>query len=157
MTIIKTTYESPLTSDQLTYFNAMRTSAAVSAVLRLYDENWPADLTPWQSLCSRVLALFGRKYRLPDFPEHVTVVWTQTPMANHPGVTGLFVPTATVRVRPYLRIHQTALAHELLHMCLLARRGTADPDHLGDLYKGWTQAHEDLVLRADALLKVRGL
>jgi hypothetical protein len=157
VTTVKTEYETPLTADQLSYFNAMRTEAAVSAVLRLYEANWPADLTAWQRFLARVFGFLRIAYRDPPFPETVTVVWTPSPMTSHPGVTGLFVAPHTVRVRPYQRIHHTALAHELMHMCLLARRGTTDPDHLGAYYKGWTQAHGDLVLRADALLKVRGL
>jgi hypothetical protein len=133
------------------------TRQAVHAILALYDANWPRNLTAWQSFIARFLSCSGVRYRFPDFPGLVTVVWTLDPMPRHPGVTGVFVAPAEVRVRPSARLSETALSHELMHLALLARRGTADPDHLGSYYRGWTQAHEDLVYRADTMLKTRGL
>lgn len=51
-------------------------------------------------------------------------------------------------------LYKTSFAHELVHVALKTRNGSADPDHLGDKYEGWTQEHNDLIREVNHVLKV---
>lgn len=55
------------------------------------------------------------------------------------------------------KISQSALFHELVHLALLARYGTADPDHEGAKYRGWTKAHSVMIIEAKQMLRAFGL
>ena len=55
------------------------------------------------------------------------------------------------------RISQSALFHELVHMALRARNGTADPDHEGTKYRGWTAAHSVMIIEAKQMLRAFNL
>jgi hypothetical protein len=48
---------------------------------------------------------------------------------------------------------KTSLVHELTHIALMATTGTADPDHLGDKYPGWTEEHSGLIDFVNLLLQ----
>tara|TARA_R100000008_G_scaffold58478_1_gene36307 strand:- start:39 stop:644 length:606 start_codon:yes stop_codon:yes gene_type:complete len=50
------------------------------------------------------------------------------------------------------KISQSALFHELVHMALRAKNGTADPDHEGAKYRGWTRAHTHMIIEAKQML-----
>ena len=50
------------------------------------------------------------------------------------------------------RISQSALFHELVHMALRAKFGTADPDHEGSKYRGWTRAHSVMIIESKQML-----
>ena len=51
------------------------------------------------------------------------------------------------------RISQSALFHELVHMSLRAKHGTADPDHEGTKYRGWTSAHSAMIVESKQMLR----
>jgi len=55
------------------------------------------------------------------------------------------------------RISQSALFHELVHLALRAKNGTADPDHEGTKYRGWTRAHSVMIVEAKQMLHAFGL
>ena len=55
------------------------------------------------------------------------------------------------------RISQSALFHELVHLALRAKYGTADPDHEGPKYRGWTPAHSVMIIEAKQMLRAFGL
>ena len=55
------------------------------------------------------------------------------------------------------KISQSALFHELVHMSLRAKNGTADPDHEGSKYRGWTSAHTHMIIEAKQMLRAFGL
>jgi len=55
------------------------------------------------------------------------------------------------------RISQSALFHELVHMALRAKHGTADPDHEGPKYRGWTPAHSVMIIEAKQMLRAFNL
>jgi hypothetical protein len=55
------------------------------------------------------------------------------------------------------KISRSALFHELVHLALLAKNGTADPDHEGPKYKGWTYAHTLMIDEAKQMLVAFGL
>ena len=50
------------------------------------------------------------------------------------------------------KISQSALFHELVHLALRAKLGTADPDHEGSKYRGWTVAHSVMIIEAKQML-----
>ncbi len=51
-----------------------------------------------------------------------------------------------------IRLHKTALVHELVHASLMALLGHGDADHLGDKYEGWTKEHSKLIHEVNDLL-----
>jgi hypothetical protein len=55
------------------------------------------------------------------------------------------------------KISRSALFHELVHLALKAKNGTADPDHEGPKYKGWTYAHTLMIDEAKEMLAAFGL
>ena len=55
------------------------------------------------------------------------------------------------------KISQSALIHELVHLALKAKNGTADPDHEGGKYRGWTYAHSVMIDEAKQMLRAFGL
>jgi len=55
------------------------------------------------------------------------------------------------------KISQSALFHELVHLALRAKNGTADPDHEGSKYRGWTGAHSVMIIEAKQMLRAFGL
>ena len=55
------------------------------------------------------------------------------------------------------KISQSALFHELVHLSLRAKNGTADPDHEGSKYRGWTSAHSNMIIEAKQMLRAFGL
>ena len=55
------------------------------------------------------------------------------------------------------RISESALFHELVHLALRAKYGTADPDHEGTKYRGWTPAHSAMIIEAKQMLRAFGL
>ena len=55
------------------------------------------------------------------------------------------------------KISQSALFHELVHLALRAKNGTADPDHEGSKYRGWTYAHSIMIIEAKQMLRAFGL
>jgi len=55
------------------------------------------------------------------------------------------------------KLYKTSFAHELVHASLMALNGQADPDHLGNKYKGWTLKHSQLIDRVNAELLFLGL
>ena len=50
------------------------------------------------------------------------------------------------------KISQSALIHELVHLALRAKNGTADPDHEGLKYRGWTSAHSVMIIESKQML-----
>jgi hypothetical protein len=55
------------------------------------------------------------------------------------------------------KISRSALIHELVHLALRAKNGTADPDHEGTKYRGWTYAHSLMINEAKQMLSAFGL
>jgi len=55
------------------------------------------------------------------------------------------------------RISQSALFHELVHLALRAKYGTADPDHEGSKYRGWTPAHSVMIVETKQMLRAFNL
>lgn len=55
------------------------------------------------------------------------------------------------------KISQSALFHELVHLALRARNGTADPDHEGTKYRGWTAGHSVMIIEAKQMLRAFNL
>jgi len=55
------------------------------------------------------------------------------------------------------RMSQSALFHELVHMALRAKYGSADPDHEGLKYRGWTPAHSVMIIEAKQMLRAFNL
>lgn len=55
------------------------------------------------------------------------------------------------------RISQSALFHELVHLALRAKYGTADPDHEGSKYRGWTPAHSAMIVESKQMLSAFNL
>ena len=55
------------------------------------------------------------------------------------------------------RISQSALFHELVHLALRAKYGTADPDHEGPKYHGWSPAHSAMIVETKQMLRAFGL
>ena len=55
------------------------------------------------------------------------------------------------------KISQSALFHELVHMALRAKNGTADPDHEGTKYRGWTQMHSVMIIESKQMLRAFNL
>jgi len=51
------------------------------------------------------------------------------------------------------RISESALIHELVHLALRAKNGTADPDHEGFKYRGWTPAHTRMIIESKQMLR----
>ena len=55
------------------------------------------------------------------------------------------------------RISRSALFHELVHLALRAKYGTADPDHEGPKYRGWTPAHSAMIIETKQMLRAFNL
>jgi len=55
------------------------------------------------------------------------------------------------------RISQSALFHELVHLALMAKNGTADPDHEGPKYRGWTPLHSSMIIECKQMLSAFNL
>jgi hypothetical protein len=54
---------------------------------------------------------------------------------------------------PPERICETSLVHELTHASIWAIKGTdGDPDHLGDVYFGWSTKHSLMIQEVNELL-----
>jgi hypothetical protein len=51
-------------------------------------------------------------------------------------------------------IHKTSFAHELVHVSLLVLNESADPDHLGGEYPGWTKEHNEIIQEVNRVLKI---
>jgi len=51
------------------------------------------------------------------------------------------------------RISESALIHELVHLALRAKNGTADPDHEGPKYRGWTKIHTHMIVETKQMLR----
>ena len=51
------------------------------------------------------------------------------------------------------KISRSALIHELVHLALRAKNGTADPDHEGGKYKGWTFSHTLMIQECKQMLE----
>ena len=51
------------------------------------------------------------------------------------------------------KISQSALFHELVHLALRAKYGTADPDHEGTKYRGWTRLHSSMIIECKQMLQ----
>tara|TARA_R110000824_G_C15090628_1_gene665311 strand:+ start:320 stop:928 length:609 start_codon:yes stop_codon:yes gene_type:complete len=51
------------------------------------------------------------------------------------------------------RISESALIHELVHLALRAKNGTADPDHEGLEYRGWTKRHSQMIIETKQMLR----
>ena len=51
------------------------------------------------------------------------------------------------------KISQSALFHELVHLALRAKNGTADPDHEGKKHRGWSRAHSIMIIEAKQMLR----
>jgi hypothetical protein len=45
----------------------------------------------------------------------------------------------------------------LVHLALKAKNGTADPDHEGSKYRGWTVAHSNMIIEAKQMLRAFNL
>ena len=50
------------------------------------------------------------------------------------------------------KISQSALFHELVHLALRAKNGTADPDHEGPKYRGWTSLHSFMIIECKQMM-----
>jgi hypothetical protein len=55
------------------------------------------------------------------------------------------------------KISESALIHELVHLALRAKNGTADPDHEGHKYRGWTSRHSRMIIEAKKMLRAFNL
>ena len=56
------------------------------------------------------------------------------------------------------RICNSSFVHELIHASIWAIRGDhGDPDHLGDVYEGWTDKHSRLIDTLDRKICMLGL
>ena len=55
------------------------------------------------------------------------------------------------------KISESALMHELVHLALKAKNGTADPDHEGSKYRGWTYAHSLMIDECKQMLRAFGI
>lgn len=51
------------------------------------------------------------------------------------------------------KIWETSFVHELTHIALEASTGSADADHLGSKYPGWTKDHSELIGITNALIE----
>tara|TARA_R100000152_G_C6754667_1_gene178378 strand:- start:141 stop:746 length:606 start_codon:yes stop_codon:yes gene_type:complete len=51
------------------------------------------------------------------------------------------------------KISESALIHELVHLALRAKNGTADPDHEGFKYRGWTSRHSRMIVQSKRMLR----
>jgi hypothetical protein len=51
------------------------------------------------------------------------------------------------------RMSESALIHELVHLALRAKNGSADPDHEGHKYRGWTSRHTHLIIETKQMLR----
>ncbi len=50
------------------------------------------------------------------------------------------------------KISKSALIHELVHLALKAKNGSADADHEGGKYKGWTYSHTLMIQECKDML-----
>jgi len=55
------------------------------------------------------------------------------------------------------RISESALIHELVHIALRAENGSADPDHEGHKYRGWTPRHTRMIIETKKMLRAFNL
>ena len=51
------------------------------------------------------------------------------------------------------KISESALIHELVHLALLAKNGSADSDHEGHKHRGWTKRHTNMIIEARQMLR----
>jgi len=51
------------------------------------------------------------------------------------------------------KMSESALIHELVHLALRAINGTADPDHEGHKYRGWTPRHTYMIIETKQMLR----
>lgn len=51
------------------------------------------------------------------------------------------------------KISESALIHELVHLALLAKNGSADSDHEGHKHRGWTRRHTNMIIEAKQMLR----
>lgn len=56
-----------------------------------------------------------------------------------------------------IKISDTALAHELIHVVLWHLEGDPDADHEDGFYAGWTRNHTEVERRTNTRLKQKGL
>ena len=55
------------------------------------------------------------------------------------------------------KISESALAHELVHLALMAKHGSPDADHEGHKYRGWTPAHSAMIVSAKRMMRAFNL
>jgi len=55
------------------------------------------------------------------------------------------------------KISESALIHELVHLALRVKNGTADPDHEGFKYRGWTAGHSRMIIETKKMLRAFNL
>ena len=73
---------------------------------------------------------------------------------------GLALSQSYVWVKPHHGeiICESALIHELVHISIWAIKGTdGDPDHMGDVYSGWSVDHSALIQRMNDTLCALGI
>ena len=55
------------------------------------------------------------------------------------------------------KISESSLAHELVHLALMAKHGSYDADHEGHKYRGWTSAHSAMIISARRMMRAFNL
>jgi hypothetical protein len=73
---------------------------------------------------------------------------------------GLALSQSYVWVKPHFGeiVCESALIHELVHISIWAIKGTdGDPDHMGNVYPGWTIEHSALIQRVNDELCALGI
>jgi len=55
------------------------------------------------------------------------------------------------------KISESALAHELVHLALMAKHGSYDADHEGHIYRGWTPAHSAMIVSIKRMMRAFNL
>ena len=79
---------------------------------------------------------------------------------NSASYGGLALSKSYVWVKPHPDeiICESALIHELVHISIWAIKGTdGDPDHMGNIYSGWTVDHSALIQRVNDSLCTLGI
>jgi hypothetical protein len=131
--------------------------SAVHSILIFYGESWPKEsYTPWQRWICKVYNFIGKAYSPVRDLGPIKVFLTREPIPGRRSLAGLCVDPHTVFVRLnglQRNLGETALAHELMHLCLWQWRGSPDVDHLTSYYLGGSSEIESLVRKADDTLR----
>jgi len=81
--------------------------------------------------------------------DETNIYWQRGDVFTRPNeserLEGLAYPDGNIFLAERGKLSDTALAHELVHVALLAVNGDPDRDHLGDEHKGWNWMHENLI------------